>query len=157
MAGTKAISNRVFSRPVTNEGSNFDISSCISPDPRRKGPYGYPHNGVPVLAPHLLKHFLKDAQARFHGDIEETTGHMYSVPLYNSLDEAVRVFPEYAGCPTLINLYNALITQISAKYEVPGKDFPPVFTTSLDISKVTSERYMKVLKQIAKGHLRKNF
>ena len=82
---------------------------------------------------------------------------MYSVPLYNSLDEAVRVFPEYAGCPTLINLYNALITQISAKYEVPGKDFPPVFTTSLDISKVTSERYMKVLKQIAKGHLRKNF
>lgn len=118
---------------------------------------GYPHNGVPVLDPHLLKHFLKDAQARFHGNIEETTGHMYSIPLYNSLEEAVRVFPEYASCPTMISLYNALITQVSAKYEVPGKDFPPVFTTVLEISDVTPERYMKVLEQIAKGNLRKNF
>lgn len=118
---------------------------------------GYPRNGVPVLDPHLLKHFLKDAQGRFYGSIEETTGHMYSIPLYDCLDEAVRAFPEYAGCPTLIKLYNALITEVSAKYEVPGQDFPPVFTTVFDISKVTHERYMKVLEQIATGNLRKNF
>lgn len=118
---------------------------------------GYPRNGVPVLDPHLLKHFLKDAQARFYGNIEETTGHMYSIPLYNSLEEAVRVFPQYASCPTLISLYNALITQVSTKYEVPGKDFPPVFTTALEISKVTPERYMQVLEQIARGNLQKNF
>ncbi|POA41601.1 hypothetical protein C1893_30850 [Pseudomonas sp. MPR-ANC1] len=118
---------------------------------------GYPRNGIPVLDPHLLKHFLKDAQGRFHGSVEENEGHMYSIPLYDCLDEAVRVFPEYAGCPTLINLYNTLITQVSAKYEVPGKDFPPVFTTAYDMSGVTPERYMEVLEQIAKGNLRKNF
>lgn len=117
---------------------------------------GYPCNGVPVIDTHLLKHFLKDAQARFHGDVDETTGHMYSIPLYSSLDEAVRLFPEYASCPTLISLYNALITQVSAKYEIPGESFPPVFTTVLEISDVTPERYMKVLEQIAKGNLRKN-
>lgn len=118
---------------------------------------GYPRNGVPVLDPHLLKHFLKDAEGRFHGSIEEEIGHMYSVPLYDSLDEAVRAFPEYARCPTLISLYNALITPVSSKYEVPGKDFPPVFTTAFEIPKVTPERYMQVLEQIAKGRLRKNF
>ncbi|WP_447810400.1 hypothetical protein [Pseudomonas putida] len=118
---------------------------------------GYPRNGVPVLDPHLLKHFLKDAQARFYGNIDETTGHMYSIPLYNSLDEAVRVFPQYASCPTLISLYNALTTQVSAKYEIPGKDLPPIFTNTLEISKVTSERYMQILEKIAEGNLRKNF
>jgi hypothetical protein len=118
---------------------------------------GYPCNGVPVIDTHLLKHFLKDTQARFHGDIDETTGHMYSIPLYNSLDEAAVVFPEYARCPTMISLYNALITPVSAKYEMPGKEFPPVFTTVLEIADVTPERYMKVLEQIAKGNLRRNF
>lgn len=118
---------------------------------------GYPCNGVPVIDTHLLKHFLKDAQARFHGDVDETTGHMYSIPLYKSLDEAVRVFPEYTNCPTMIMLYNALIKQVSAKYEVPGENFPPVLTATLEISDVTPERYMKVLEQIAKGNLRKNF
>ncbi|POG10011.1 hypothetical protein BGP84_09835 [Pseudomonas putida] len=57
----------------------------------------------------------------------------------------------------LISLYNALTTQVSAKHEVPGKDFPPIFTNALEISKVTSERYMQILEQIAKGNLRKNF
>lgn len=118
---------------------------------------GYPHNGVPVLDPHLLKHFLKDAQGRFYGSIEESSGHMYSIPLYDCFDEAARIFPEYAVCPTLISLYNALVMQTSTKYKVPGKDFPPVFTTSFDIPKVTSVRYIQILEEIAKGNLRKNF
>ncbi|WP_165668472.1 hypothetical protein [Metapseudomonas otitidis] len=118
---------------------------------------GYPRNGVPVLDTHLLKHFLKDAQGRFYGSIEEGAGHMYSIPLYDCLDEAVRVFPEYAGCPTLISLYNALVTQVSTKHEIPGKDLPPVFTTTFEIPEVMPERYMQILEQIAKGSLQKNF
>jgi hypothetical protein len=123
------------------------------------GPFhaGYPRNGVPVLDPHLLKHFLKDAEGRFYGSVEEDTGHMYSIPLYDCLDEAVQVFPEYAGCPTLISLYNALIVQTSTNHELPGKDMPPVFMTNFEIPKVTSERYMQVLEEIGKGRLRKNF
>ncbi|MNF49217.1 hypothetical protein D3C84_304820 [compost metagenome] len=118
---------------------------------------GYPFNGVPVLDIHLLKHFLKDAEGRFNGNIEESTSHMYSIPLYECLDEAARVFPEYASCPTLISLYNALTTEVTTKYDVLGKEFPPIYTTAFDIAEVTPERYMQVLEKIANGRLRKNF
>ena len=123
------------------------------------GPFhaGYPRNGVPVLDPHLLKHFLKDAEVRFYGSVEEDAGYMYSIPLYDCLEEAIQVFPEYAGCPTLIRLYNALATQTSTGYALPGQDMPPVFMTNLEIPEVASERYMQVLEKIGKGRLRKNF
>ncbi|HHZ8328700.1 TPA: hypothetical protein ACWMBB_004458 [Pseudomonas aeruginosa] len=123
------------------------------------GPFhaGYPRNGVPVLDPHLLKHFLKDAEGRFYGSVEEDAGHMYSIPLYDCLEEAVQVFPEYAGCPTLIRLYNALATQTSTGHALPGQDMPPVFMTNLEIPEVAPERYMQVLEKIGKGRLRKNF
>ncbi len=118
---------------------------------------GYPRNGVPVLDIHLLKHFLKDAEGRFFGSVEENTGNRYSIPLYGSLEEAAREFPKYAACPTLIKLYNALITQVSQRHEIPGKDLPPLHMAILEIPKVTPERYIQVLEEIAEGRLRKNF
>ncbi|QIH09011.1 MULTISPECIES: hypothetical protein [unclassified Pseudomonas] len=118
---------------------------------------GYPRNGVPVLDTHLLKHFLKDAQGRFYGSIEGDADHMYSIPLYDCLDEAAQIFPDYARCPTLISVYNALITQVFTKYEIQEKDFPPIFTTTFEIPKVAPERYVQVLEEIAEGKLRKNF
>ncbi|MNN95705.1 hypothetical protein D3C81_2145540 [compost metagenome] len=67
------------------------------------------------------------------------------------------MFPEYASCPTLISLYNALTTEVTTKYDVLGKEFPPIYTTAFDIAEVTPERYMQVLEKIANGRLRKNF
>ena len=94
---------------------------------------------------------------QFAVQINAFSHHMYSIPLYDCLEEAVQVFPEYAGCPMLISLYNALVTQTSTGHELPGQDMPPVFMTNLEVPEVTPERYMQVLEKIGKGRLRKNF
>jgi hypothetical protein len=118
---------------------------------------GAPCNGVPVLDVHLLKHFLKDAECQFYGSVQLNKSHMYSIPLYDCLEEAARVFPDYARCPTLISVYNALTTKVTTKFDVLGKDFPPIFTTAFEITDVNPERYLQVLDRIANGRLRKNF
>ncbi|WP_172666937.1 hypothetical protein [Pseudomonas chlororaphis] len=118
---------------------------------------GYPYNNVAVLDPHLLTHFLKDAEARFYGSIEEENSHMYSLPIYDCIDTAEQAFPEYIKNPTLIQLYNILAKETTTKYDVFGDGFPPVFSVTYDLSDVSPEVYLKSLERISNGRLRKNF
>jgi len=68
---------------------------------------GFPLNGVAVIDPALLLHFLRDKEVRMMAD-PPYEQHKYGIPLWDSLDEAQSCFTEYLSSPTLIKIYQAI-------------------------------------------------
>lgn len=118
---------------------------------------GFPCNDVPVLDVHLLKHFLKDAQARFGGQPGSDVDHQYGFSLYSDLEQAQRGFAAYAADPALIKILRALVKPRLHNHPIPGSDLPPVRSLFYTLSDISFDEYLVAANSVSGGRLEKMY
>ncbi|NRN24328.1 hypothetical protein HKT11_12135 [Serratia marcescens] len=93
---------------------------------------GFPLNDAPIIDPALLLHFLRDREVRFMAD-SPYNKHKYSIPLWQSLEEAQTRFRDYLSCPALIKLYNGLCSKSEKCSKNLGREFEEVVSLTFEI------------------------
>ncbi|MDU8357643.1 hypothetical protein [Pseudomonas syringae group sp. J309-1] len=114
---------------------------------------GFPSSKTPVLDEALLKHFLKDGQARFWASPHDESDFRYGVVFYESLAEAESAFPEYVLRPTIVEAHDLSVKEISTTFDALGDGEPPIQWLSHEIQEPDAGRQLEVLKKLSVGRL----
>lgn len=117
---------------------------------------GYPLNGVPVIDPALLMHFLRDREVRFMAS-PPYDKHQYGVLLWESLEEAQARFWEYVCSPAMIKTYNAICCESEQRSDNLGPGFEEVVTLGYEMEYTDAEAYIAHLEHIFPGQLRRYY
>jgi len=121
------------------------------------GPYhaGFAYDDVPILDPHLLRHFLKDGEVRFGGRADSDTAHDYGYALYSDVESAQREFAGYAANPALIRVYRTMAQPRLHRYPLRGEQAQPVRSLFYELSGFSFEEQLAVAQSVSGGKLRK--
>ncbi|MDI3366295.1 hypothetical protein [Pantoea sp. V108_6] len=117
---------------------------------------GFPLNGVPIIDPSLLKHFINDREIRFMAQAPYDR-HQYGVVLWENIEEAQARFIDYLMCPTLIKSYKSICQKSEQRSHNLGSDFDEVITLSYEMECGSPEYYIENLKRLFQKDLKKYF
>jgi hypothetical protein len=108
---------------------------------------GYPLNGVPIIDPALLLHFLKDKEVRLRAK-PPYDSHQYGLPLWQNVEEAQARLRDYLASPVLITIYNAMCNESENRSGNLGKEFEDIVTLGYEMNFTDWEQYLSIIKRL---------